>query len=86
MMGSNCGNCIFAKGKDDGLMHSPGDKPGDAIFCTNVKFLNESGYEVWKAAKYGYGALLYRVEALEGEDATCEAGIPQGAEYEKEDD
>jgi len=75
--GCKCGDCIFAKGKDDGLMHSPGDKPGDAIFCTNIEFLEEHGYNVEKDPKYGYGLLLYRVEALEGEDATCEAGIPQ---------
>ena len=77
-MGSNCLECIFARGKDDGLVHSPGDEPGDAIFCTNIKFLNESGYEVEKDPKYGHGALLYRVEALEGEDATCEVGIGGG--------
>jgi hypothetical protein len=75
MMGSNCRGCIFANGKDDGLMHSPGDRPGDAIFCTNIKFLNESGYEVEKDPKYGYGSLLYRIEIIE--DGVCEAGIPQ---------
>ncbi|GAG98396.1 unnamed protein product [marine sediment metagenome] len=77
-MTSNCRECIFAKGKDDGLVHSPGDKPGDAIFCTNTKHLKESGYDVEKDPKYGDGTLLYRVEVLEGEDATCEAGIGGG--------
>jgi len=77
MMGSNCLGCIFAKGKDDGLVHSPGDKPGDAIFCTNVKYLQESGYEVEKDTKYGSGTLVYRIELIEDEDATCEAGISQ---------
>jgi len=76
-MGSNCLGCIFAKGKDDGLVHSPGDKPGDAIFCTNVEYLRESGYEVEKDPKYGDGALVYRIEVIEDEDGVCEAGIPQ---------
>jgi len=76
-MDSNCLNCIFAKGKDDGLVHSPWDKPGDAIFCTNVKYLNEVGYEVETDPKYGYGTLLYRIEILEDENTTCEAGVPQ---------
>jgi len=75
-MGSNCWECIYAKGKEDGLVHSPGDKPGDAIFCTNVDYLRESGYEVEKDPKYGYGALLYKIEVLEDE-ATCEAGVPE---------
>jgi len=43
--------------------------------CTNIKFFKESGYEVWKAAKYGYGSLLYRIEVSEDEDNTCEAGV-----------
>jgi len=77
MMGSNCWDCIYVRGKDDGLVHSPGDKPGDAIFCTNIKYLNESGYEVEKDPKYGYGTLLYRIEILEDENTTCEAGVPQ---------
>ena len=75
MMGSNCRECIYAKGKDDGLMHSPGDRPGDAVFCTNTEYLQESGYEVEKDPKYGDGALLYRIEIIE--DGVCEAGIPQ---------
>ena len=74
-MGSNCRECMFARGKDDGLVHSPGDKPGDAIFCTNVKYLQEHGYEVEKDLEYGYSTLLYRIELIE--DTTCEAGVSQ---------
>lgn len=75
-MGTNCLNCIFAKGKDDGLVHSPGDRPGDVVFCTNVKFLEEYGFEVEKDPKYGDGTLVYRVEVID-EVVTCEAGVPQ---------
>jgi len=75
-MTSNCWSCLFARGKNDGLVHSPGDTPGDAVFCTNVEFLNEAGYEVYKDPKYGYGSLVYRIEVLEGDpNLTCEAGV-----------
>ena len=75
-MTSNCWSCLFARGKNDGLVHSPGDTPGDAVFCTNVEFLNEAGYEVCKDPEYGYGCLVYRIEVLEGDpNLTCEAGV-----------
>jgi len=75
-MTSNCFSCLFARGKNDGLVHSPGDTPGDAIFCANVEFLNEAGYEVYKDPKYGAGNLVYRIEVLEGDpNLTCEAGV-----------
>jgi len=76
-MGSICRDCIYAKGKLDGLVHSPGDEPGDAIWCTHIEFLEEHGYSTEKDPKYGYGLLLYRVEVLEGEDTVCEAGVSQ---------
>ena len=74
-MTSNCWSCLFARGKNDGLVHSPGDSPGDAVWCTNIDFLKEYDFEVGMDPKYGYGALVYRVEVLEGEAATCEAGV-----------
>ena len=74
-MASNCWSCIYAKGKNDGLVHSPGDTPGDAIFCTNVEYLREIDLEVYNDSEYGYGCLIYKVEVIEGEAATCEAGV-----------
>lgn len=74
-MTSNCWSCIYAKGKNDGLVHSPGDTPGDAIFCTNVEYLREIDLEVCNDPEYGYGCLIYKVEVIEGETATCVAGI-----------
>ena len=76
-MTSNCWNCIFAKGKKDGLTHSPGDDLGDAVWCTNVEFLNKYDLGVSRDLKYGIGQLLYRVEVMVGLDAECEAGIEE---------
>jgi len=76
-MPSQCKDCINARGLEDGLTHSPGDEPGDACICTNLEFLSEFGYELTKDPKYGWGLLVYRIEALEGEDAVCEWGTPR---------
>jgi len=74
-MTSSCWSCIYAKGKNDGLGMGAGSEPGDCVFCTNVEYLREIDLEVCNDPEYGYGCLIFKVEVIEGEAATCEAGI-----------
>jgi len=50
---------------------SPGDTPGDAVWCANALLIEDCGYEAETDMKYGYGTLLYKVGVIV-EDAACE--------------
>jgi len=50
---------------------SPGDTPGDAVWCTNAALIKEYGYESEVDEKYGYGTLLYKVGVID-EGSTCD--------------
>ena len=66
-----CDTCRYARGQRDGLVMSPGDTPGDAVWCTNAALIKEYGYESEVDEKYGYGTLLYKVGVID-EDSTCD--------------
>jgi len=74
--GSQCKDCKFANGKQLEMTHSPGDSPGDAIWCTNPEYLEYAGMEIVDDADLGKGNLVYRIEVIDGPDVTCEWGTP----------
>ena len=66
---SPCDSCDCSRGQHDGLVMSPGDERGDAVWCTNAALITEYGYEAEVDEKYGYGTLLYKVGVLEENDS-----------------
>ena len=66
---SPCDKCAHAHGLDDGLVMSPGDQPGDCVWCTCIELIKEYRYIADDDEKYGYGALLHKVGVIEDDDA-----------------
>ena len=62
---SPCDKCAHARGLDDGLVMSPGDKPGDCVWCINSKLIEEYHYEGYPDDQYGFGTRLYKVGVLD---------------------
>jgi len=63
---------MFAKGRLDSFVYNPGDDPGNAIWCTNLEFLEKYRYGVDTDPIHGVGQLLYRIEVIDDENASCE--------------
>jgi hypothetical protein len=47
------------------------DKPGDAVFCTNLNWLKSVGFDPYEDEEYVAGYLLYKVGVIE-ENQECD--------------